>query len=359
MGKSYPLRKKKLAAGGQINNYGVPSTNAEYVNSQKEAAALTTGLGFVPVWGQYAAVGMGAGQALGKQTMNEQGIYKSKAGQFLDNNFNPATGIQNIKDLWKKPTGSGILNQLTVGLFGNSATQSRRKKAIADANALRVTRRNQEIGGRAYGNEANALYSGTQFGGTKPQFADGGQIDKLGLVKGGHLQPVAGPVVQVKANEPGRDKVETPSAMLDHNEIVDVKKGQVFSNRIEHPAGGTIASKAKVKAKRGESLDPLFDLQESLKSNNMPSHNTGYQKSSAINMAPPRTKKLLSNGGKIEPSEEPGPGPGKRLVGSAGLPQGRTAMGLKIKPKSNQPPIGGVSKQRPVKIQNFNRTGFR
>lgn len=68
------------------------------------------------------------GQGIGEQTTDEFGLYKNGTGEFIDNSFNPNTGIQNLKDFSSKPTWSGAANQFSLGLFGTSASQERALK---------------------------------------------------------------------------------------------------------------------------------------------------------------------------------------------------------------------------------------
>lgn len=243
-------KKKKLNYGG----------NAEYQQSQAQANGI---VGIVGKINPIIGLGLKAGQAIGKTTMDENGIYKSKAGQFIDNSINPTTGIQNLKDVIKKPTASNIANQLTLGLVGKGATQ---KKRLAQ-------KQQQEFQQQAEWRMQNTPDS------TIPTFKHGGRLDNADVVQGGEVQAISPDAVQVKANNPTQtDSVELDQAFVDHNEVID-NQDRVFSDSLKMPSGRTIAKEAarleKMKSKQSRfnaanahidrKLDDLFNYQESQK----------------------------------------------------------------------------------------------
>jgi hypothetical protein len=113
-------KRKKYQLGGTY------MPNEQEAKGEQQTQAMIGAVGAInPVIG----VAMKAGQAIGNQTVDEHGLYKSKAGQFIDNSINPQTGIQNLKDVMKDPSASNIANQLSLGLIGKGATQKRREHA--------------------------------------------------------------------------------------------------------------------------------------------------------------------------------------------------------------------------------------
>jgi hypothetical protein len=239
--------KKKLAYGG---------------NQQEQAQAntLVSGVGAInPLIG----TAMKLGQAVGSQTMDENGIYKSKAGQFLDNSINPTTGISNIKDVLKDPSVGNVANQLTLGLVGKGATQKRRE------NEMKQQRVRDDLAFRT-------TAPGIQ---TLPTYKEGGKLSSTDVMGGGMLQSISPDAVQVKANNPAQtDSVELKQAFVDHNEVIDNQE-RVFSDSIRTPGGRTVAKEAarleKMKSKSSRfdasnsyvdgKLDKLFAYQEGIK----------------------------------------------------------------------------------------------
>lgn len=232
------------------------------MQSEQQANALVSGVGAInPIIG----AGLKLGQGIGKMTQDENGMYGSRAGAFIDNSFNPTTGIQNLKDLGKDFSASTLANQMSLGLFGTSATQKRRKKAMQNAE-----------------NQANASWirNSAPTSPTLPTFKTGGVMDsKPAVLHGGEMKTISPTAVQVKADNPMQtDSVELPTAFVDHNEVID-NQDRVFSDVIKAPTGKSVAKEAakleKMKSASSrfelanqhidERLDNLFDYQESLK----------------------------------------------------------------------------------------------
>jgi hypothetical protein len=190
------FRKRKYQLGGTY------MPNAAEARSEQQTQGLIAGVGAVnPLIGGFLKLG----QAVGSQTMDEDGLYKSKAGQFLDNSINPSTGIQNLKDVFKNPTGSNIANQLSLGLIGKGATQERREhaKGIKDAAEMRgfETRMNSKLLGNnfdLYGNQSE------------------GAIYKTG----GKLLPLNSDTVEVEGATHEQGGVKIPGAELEDEETV-------------------------------------------------------------------------------------------------------------------------------------------
>lgn len=251
------MKKRIKKAKPKYNQGGIQQ---EYLQSQQQGAMLS---GIVGKINPIVGLGMKAGQMIGTQTMDSNGIYKSKAGQFLDNSINPSTGIQNLKDLAKDPSGSNIANQLSLGLIGKGATQKKREKALLEQKAL----------------DQNAFRNAQPGFQTMPTFKQGGKLTAGDVVGGGSVESISPDAVQVKANNPNQiDSVELDNAFVDHNEVID-RKDRVFSDSLRAPSGRTIAKEAarlekmKNNNRRFESsnkhidakLDKLFAFQEEIK----------------------------------------------------------------------------------------------
>ncbi len=256
--------KPKMESGGDMENpYLAAQTN--YKNSNKEANAISAAVNVIPVAGQFIAAGMAAGNAIGKKTVDQYGIYKNKAAGFVDQTFNPATHIQNFKDIGKKFNAKSATNMLSGGLFGKSATQQIRQKNIDDAKVK------WERDQKAMANNLDYIQNPTDY--TKPLLKNGGHGVNERVVSGGRMKRISTKAVQVKGHNPSKtDGVETENAFLDHNEVVDSKK-RVFSNTIKLSSGATMAQRAKAIEESRESnpekadrdLDDLFNIQESNK----------------------------------------------------------------------------------------------
>lgn len=262
-------KKKRYQLGG-LQQFQQPQQQS-MIDSQSEqqANALVSGVGAVnPIVG----AAMKVGQGVGAQTMDSNGIYNSRAGGFLDNNINPTTGITNFKDLSKDFSASTLANQLSAGLVGRSATQTRRKKELAlkQLNDRNVT--NLDLIGNS---------GGYKHGGNLPS--------KLKVVSGGTLSPISPDAVEVNADNPGlTDSVELDTAFVDNNEVID-NQNRVFSDVLTTPNGKSIATTAKrlekMKSDNGRFLDSnnfidnklndLFNYQESIKASQVKTQFTG------------------------------------------------------------------------------------
>ena len=209
--------------------------------SEQQANALVNGVGAInPIIGAALKVGQG----VGKMTQDENGLYKSKAGEFFDNSLNPTTGITNLKDLSKDFSASTVANQLSLGLFGKSATQKRRERE------LKTQQMKEQLQWRKTHTPATP---------TLPTFENGGQLDNLksSVMQGGQLTQISPDAVQVSANQPGKtDSVELENAFVDHGEIID-RENRVFSDKLKLPTGKTIAQEAK-KLEKMKAADARF-----------------------------------------------------------------------------------------------------
>lgn len=136
----------------------------------------------IPVYGQ-AIQGFGAiGKGIGNQTTNNDGLYKSKGAEVLDNMFNPATGISNIKSLFSgKMSAKNFLNFSTQGMLGESYGQQKilqENKSRQDNEALQranLTLSNYDT----TGSNQNNIYA--KFGGKVPlnKYMIGGNLNTL------------------------------------------------------------------------------------------------------------------------------------------------------------------------------------
>lgn len=320
------LPRKKLAYGGQAGPFGGNPQNDALYDPQgaknKTIDNIGTGVAsyFGPWWGALAKAGTLASTAVkGDETSRNRSI----AGQYIDpfNQFkNNKTGAD-----WLLSFGNPFRSALTKG--------KQRVKDIQTAKTAQVSARNKALGPQAAAG-LNQMFAGDQTG--VPQFSTGGSMGagKPLVIKGGKFKHIAGDVVQVQANGPGKDTVKTAVADLDGGEIVD-GQNKVYSNRIPAPGGGTIATKAKAAALAGKPLAPLYNLQESMKTGTLP-------------------RKGYATGGPIDPKTVVATGFDGALQGS------KTRMGLTVKRKAASTlPQGGGPTQRPVKIRNPNRSGYR
>lgn len=265
-------KKRKYNLGG-LQQFQQPQQQS-LVDSQSEqqANALVSGVGAInPIVG----AAMKVGQGVGAQTMNNNGLYNSRAGAFLDNNINPTTGITNFKDLSGDFTASTVANQLSAGLFGRSATQTRRKKELAMKQLKDKASTNLDL-----------ITNSGQAG-----FAKGGNLTskKLKVIEGGSLNPISPDAVEVNATNPSEvDSVELSNAFVDNNEIID-NKDRVFSDIVTAPTGRTVAQEAKklekmksTNARFADSnqrldgkLNDLFNYQEAVKAAEVKTKFTG------------------------------------------------------------------------------------
>lgn len=263
--KKNKRKKRKLELGG-FQQYQQPQQQSLVDNeSDQQADALVSGTGAInPIVGGF----MKLGQGIGKQTQDNNGLYKSRAGGVLDNSVNPTTGISNFKDISKDFNTSTLANQLTAGVIGRSATQTRRKKELVSKNNYEQSFIKQDL----------INNSG------QPGMAKGGNImsKKLKVLGGGQLNTISSDAVEVNANNPiATDSVELQNAFVDNNEIID-NKDRVFSDVIATPRGISVAKEAKRLEKMKSSssrfndsntrieskLDELFKYQETTKQDN-------------------------------------------------------------------------------------------
>lgn len=262
-------KKKRYQLGGLQQFQQPQQQSAVDSQSEQQANALVSGVGAInPIVG----AAMKVGQGVGAQTMDSNGIYNSRAGGFLDNNINPTTGITNFKDLSSDFSASTLANQLSAGLVGRSATQTRRKKELALKQIKDKNVTNLDLIGNS---------GGFKHGGNLPS--------KLKVVSGGTLNQISPDAVEVNATNPGlTDSVELDNAFVDNNEVID-NQDRVFSDVLTTPNGKSIASSAKrlEKMKSQSSrfsdsntfidnkLNDLFNYQESIKASQVRTQFTG------------------------------------------------------------------------------------
>lgn len=118
--------------GGTYSTYENP-----YDKGQGIADAGITGVSAInPLIGGFLKIGQG----IGAKTMDEDGIYKSRAGEFLNRNINPTQGVTGLVDSFQgfkdSPSEgfSRLGNQLSFGLIGNDAAQERAKANKVEKN---------------------------------------------------------------------------------------------------------------------------------------------------------------------------------------------------------------------------------
>jgi hypothetical protein len=95
--------------------------------TKKQVDAGIGAVGAIPGWGQLVAGGLKAGQAVGKATKDEYGIYKNGASSFVDKMFDPNEGIGGLKRMFDEPSFDNIANQLSMGIVGKNTRQEELK----------------------------------------------------------------------------------------------------------------------------------------------------------------------------------------------------------------------------------------
>jgi hypothetical protein len=122
---------------------GFTGENPYLADHNKTKQQVNAGVGAVGAINPIIGAALGAGQMVGNASKDEYGIYKSGLGEFAANSFDPNTGIQNLKDWSKDMTWETTLNQASLGLIGEGASQKRAKegKRQADIQAKDLQRR--------------------------------------------------------------------------------------------------------------------------------------------------------------------------------------------------------------------------
>jgi hypothetical protein len=112
----------------------------KFDDGQNDARKKLESVGFAS-GNPYAMIAAGVsavGRQVDKAAKDEYGLYKSKAGEFLDNSFDIGNGIEFFKDAFDgKVDAEGIGNQLSLGLIGKS---TRQRKLLAKKKAFEYNR---------------------------------------------------------------------------------------------------------------------------------------------------------------------------------------------------------------------------
>jgi hypothetical protein len=144
-GQTFNNNQGLLATAGTALGEGL-SANAgqmvdtEYTQTLNKRKQLTKTIGTAasainPLIGAGVAIGSG----IGAQTVNEFGEYKSQAGNAVDEMVNPVTGVQGVLRAFKgKQTGSGVLNKLSLGIFGKSDNQKEAEEGRREFERQRI-----------------------------------------------------------------------------------------------------------------------------------------------------------------------------------------------------------------------------
>lgn len=194
-----------LGAAGQVLENSNQLNINDYTNERERTTnQVDAGIGAVGAINPLVAGFMKLGQGIGKQTIDEDGLYKNKVGEFIDNNVNPTTGIQNLKDFSKDITWSTAANQLTGGLFGTSASQKKAEKAKFQAALQKQDMMEDLITGDKL---ANYDFQGNQ---------DERNIYALG----GKLKRVNSDTVEVEGNTHAEGGVKLPNAEVEDEETI-------------------------------------------------------------------------------------------------------------------------------------------
>jgi len=119
--------------GGLFNDYNsdpaVQALMQKKAQSDSQANAIATGVQAIPVYGQLIGAGIKVGQAVGKQTTDPYGIYKSKGSSTVDNMFDLGKGLSKTGDLFSKPDWGTAESLATFGLAGTDKSQDALKRA--------------------------------------------------------------------------------------------------------------------------------------------------------------------------------------------------------------------------------------
>jgi len=162
-------------------------------DERKADQATKAGIGIVTAINPIVGGGLALGSAIGSTTMDDNGIYKSKSGEIIDNNINPVTGVRNVLDLAKHPDGSSLLNLASGGMFGSNRRQREKEAALEKQRQDNLNKFNSFITDRSnsiladydvYGNKEEAsLY---QMGGKlKPLNSDTVEVKGPSHAEGG------------------------------------------------------------------------------------------------------------------------------------------------------------------------------
>lgn len=185
-------------------------------------------VGSIPVYGQAIQGFSSIGTGIGKQTVDENGIYHDKTSEHFDNAFNPKTGINNIKNIGRM-NPSNLLNFGTAGLLGKSFGQkqaeeeAQRRRNIIDAQAIRE-------GGIKTGllnseaSNSNQIYA--KYGGAIP-------INKY--INGGNLKGLSEENEEVDGNSHSEGGVQiSPDVEVEGGETINTegKEPFVFSEKL-------------------------------------------------------------------------------------------------------------------------------
>lgn len=223
-----------IGNGLNVIGAGLDNTNSlnetGYTDSLKksktEADALISGVGAInPIVGGFMKVGQG----IGSQTVDSDGVYKNRAGSFIDNNVNPTTGIQNFKDYSKDISWETTLSQFSGGLLGESASQKRAKEGIVS--------RNRKMASDLEKESQNSLLNYPTNGYAKygMKFPNGGKLPYP--TDGSDYNTLSSDMVQYHGNthENGGIKLDTnqdrkPDIEIENKEVI--KDNMVFSDRL-------------------------------------------------------------------------------------------------------------------------------
>lgn len=125
----------------------------------------------IPGVGTAVAAFSSIGRGIGAQTVDKNGVYKSKASSAVDSNFNPVSGVSGALGIAKDVFDGGginydnIGNYATMGIFGKSASQTALKKeksAFDIRNMYSKISDNQSKGALSSVNNAN--YKAVSYG---------------------------------------------------------------------------------------------------------------------------------------------------------------------------------------------------
>lgn len=281
---------------------GFAGNNPYLDDFNKTQAGVSGAVGTVGAINPIIGAALGIGQAVGHASKDEYGIYNSKGGEFMTNSFDPNTGIQNLRDFSKDVSWDTALNQASLGLIGEGASQKRAKEA--KANIERLNKDAKHRSEMAYSQSVLSSYptQGVEMGSFYAKY--GGKIPTYltnALAEGGEV--IMSPTPPKTDSNGSVSKLASNVSKFNGDDHSDpsggvgfkpTSEGMIFSDAIRTQDGLTYAKQAellgkdkgkwekKLKsatneaasntaermiAKLNKRLSNLFNEQETLKSN--------------------------------------------------------------------------------------------
>lgn len=200
----YRLRKKYQMGGFVADPVGLGTSEEE----RKAEQTTKAGIGVVTAINPIVGGGLALGSAIGNMTMDDDGVYKSKFGEVVDNNVNPVTGVKNVLDLFKNPDIGSYTSLASGGLFGRTRRQREKQ---AQLEQQRENNRNKYRSFLSdYSDSVLANYDTT-----------GAQEQVSLYALGGKLKPINSDTVEVDGATHAQGGVRLgPTAEVENNETI-------------------------------------------------------------------------------------------------------------------------------------------